>query len=68
MSIQEIERMNTDERLQTMEALWDALCHEKNQPESPAWHSEILASRKQKIASGSAKFFSLDEASAKLQK
>jgi hypothetical protein len=38
------------------------------QPESPAWHSEVLASRKQKIASDSAKFFSLDEASAKLQK
>lgn len=68
MSILEIENMNTDERLQTMEVLWDALCREKNQPESPGWHSEILASRKQKIASGSAKFYSLDEAALKLQK
>ena len=68
MSIQEIEKMSTGERLQTMEALWDALCHEKNQPESPKWHSEILADRKQKITSGSAKFYSLDEASSKLLK
>lgn len=68
MSIQEIEKMDTDERLQTMEALWDALCHQENQPESPEWHSDILVERKRKITSGSAKFFSLDEASSKLLK
>jgi len=34
--------MNTSERLQTMEALWDSLLYENGEIESPEWHEKIL--------------------------
>ncbi len=44
-----------------MEALWDALTHGETEPQSPAWHEEVLASRKAKMDSGEAPFVTLDE-------
>lgn len=67
MSIVEIEKMTTPERLRAMEALWDALCHEKSEPESPKWHGDVLAKRRQKIDSGEATFISIEEAKRRLQ-
>ena len=68
MSITEIERMSATERLQTMEALWDAMCHEAKEPESPGWHRDVLAERRRRIESGEAKFYTLQEAREKLLK
>ena len=61
MSIAEIKAMSRAEQLQTMELLWDVLCHEGNEPESPTWHQSVLAERKAGIESGRAKFLSIDE-------
>ena len=61
MSITEIEQMSVEERLQAMEQLWDALCREDQEIESPAWHEGILKDRKNRIDSGDAKFFTLDQ-------
>ena len=66
MSTAEIQKMTTAERLQAMEALWEALCHEEKEPESPAWHEEVLADRKRILESGEAKFLTLDEVKARL--
>jgi hypothetical protein len=44
-----------------MEALWDCLCHQGEEPDSPAWHRELLDRRRARIETGDAKFFSLDE-------
>ncbi|HBM16791.1 MAG TPA: hypothetical protein DD381_10675 [Lentisphaeria bacterium] len=57
----QIDKMSTTDRLQAMEELWDALCHEKHELESPSWHEEILNARKQRIKTGKAKFITLDE-------
>jgi len=65
MNTLEIEKMNTVERLQTMEMLWDALLHEKVEIESPGWHRDILEERKARIANGQAKFLSLKELKAR---
>ncbi len=67
MSIAEIENMTTSERLRTMEALWDAICHDSAEPDSPGWHEDILSERRKKIESGEAKFISLEEAKRRLQ-
>ena len=56
-----IRKMSQQERLQAMEALWDALTHEGVEPSSPSWHQEVLASRAAKIEEGKAQFVSLDE-------
>jgi hypothetical protein len=67
MSTADLQKMSTAERLQAMEALWDALCHESEEPKSPEWHRGVLAGRKRRIQSGEAKFMTLEEARARLQ-
>lgn len=59
-----IRKMTREEQLQTMEELWDALTHGDSQPDSPAWHAEILANRRNSIENGSAVFLSLESVKA----
>ena len=66
MSVTEIQKMSPVERLSTMEALWDAMCHEEKEPTSPDWHGDLLEVRRAKIASGEGKFVSLDEAKKRI--
>lgn len=53
-------KMTRQEQLQAMEELWDALTHGDQEPESPHWHAEILASRQSRIEDGSAEFVTLE--------
>lgn len=64
MNTLDIEKMTTQEQLQTMEALWDAITHAAQEPASPVWHEEILQARRAKIESGQASFVSLPELKA----
>jgi len=41
MGIAEIKKMSTAERITAMEQLWDALCHEEKEMESPQWHKGV---------------------------
>ena len=59
MSISEIKKMSTRERLTAMEQLWDALCQEDQELDSPSWHAAVLAERKQRMDSTDARFFTL---------
>ena len=68
MTIAEISKMSLQERLQTMEALWDSLTHESIEIKSPEWHEDILLERKEKIKNGKASFISLDELKSKNNK
>ncbi len=68
MTIAEISKMSLQERLQTMEALWDSLTHESVGIKSPEWHEDILLERKEKIKNGKASFISLDELKSKTNK
>lgn len=67
MSVAEIQNMSNPERLRAMEALWDALCHDSEELQSPKWHRDVLAERKRRIESGEAKFVSIEEARERLQ-
>jgi putative addiction module component (TIGR02574 family) len=62
----DIERMTKVERLQTMEWLWDSLVAEGVEPESPAWHGQVLAERMAKIESGEGAFLTMEELKARL--
>jgi len=68
MNVKEIEKMSMAERLQAMERLWDAVCHEPIEPDSPDWHQGELARRKARIESGNAEFMSVQEARKRLQR
>jgi hypothetical protein len=63
-----LDEMTMEEKLQTMELLWDSLCRDKEPLVSPAWHGEVLAAREAAIERGDAvfeDFLSLDEMKAK---
>ncbi len=40
-----LKNMSFKEKIQTMELLWDDLCHSSNSIESPSWHKDILIDR-----------------------
>jgi len=61
MTINEIKKMSTQQRIQLMEEIWSSLIEEDTHPESPQWHQEILENRRKRIESGKAKFLSLAE-------
>ena len=65
MNTSEITRMSKIERLQTMEAIWDSLIHEKSEIESPEWHRDTLSGRKRNIKEGKAEFLSIEELRSK---
>lgn len=46
MQLADLKSLSTQEKLQAMETLWDALCQDTSHPiPSPAWHAEELNSR-----------------------
>ncbi len=63
---EEVSRLNKAERLQALEVLWDAIRQEQDEPESPAWHGEVLAARLAKAEVGEAEFLTMEELKARL--
>lgn len=61
MLVTKIKEMPLNERIILMEEIWDTLCHEEKEVESPTWHKEILDERVNLINSGKAKFVSIQE-------
>ncbi|MDA3925954.1 MAG: addiction module protein [Kiritimatiellae bacterium] len=55
----EIKEMPVKDRLILMEEIWDSL--KNDNPESPAWHLDVLKERKKKIREGKAEFISIDQ-------
>lgn len=68
MTITEIKKMSTIERLRAMEELWDALCREDKEIESPEWHGAILENRRKKIETGKAESLSIGDMKARRRK
>ena len=60
--------MSAEEKLQTMEALWQSLSAEPAAVESPAWHEQELRERERKIASGETRFIDWEEAKADIRR
>jgi hypothetical protein len=56
-----VKNMSTLECLRSMEELWDVLCHNEQEMESPSWHGDVLAERTNKMSSGAAEFISLED-------
>ena len=54
-----IDNMSVGEKLQAIEALWDAL--DDDEVKSPDWHYEVLEERSRLLDSGQAELISLDE-------
>jgi hypothetical protein len=61
VSLAEINQMTVHEKLTVMEQIWDSLCHEESEIESPAWHRDILKERKKRMDSSDAKYLTVEE-------
>ena len=51
-----IDGLTKPQKIQLMEAIWDDLCREEAEIESPAWHEQILANRQARVDRGEAQF------------
>ncbi|MBR1921340.1 MAG: addiction module protein [Kiritimatiellae bacterium] len=60
-----IDRMSSAEKVETMEYLWAAMTASA-EPEPPAWHGDILAERRRRVAAGEEKFMSVAESKRRL--
>jgi hypothetical protein len=61
MTTDTIKSMTLTEQVETMERLWDSICHAGNEPDSPAWHEQVVSERQQRYRSGEADTVSLKE-------
>ena len=60
-SIRDIKKTTIRVRLRTMERIWDSLCHEEAEPESPSWDETILKERKQMMDSAETKYLTIEQ-------
>lgn len=67
MSLTEIKAMSRSEQLLAMEMLWDELCHQKHEPDSPEWHKDVLEERQATVAEGSAQYLTINEIKKRLR-
>lgn len=44
--------MSREQKLQTLEAIWEDLSQEEDPLESPAWHEEVLKETEARVAEG----------------
>ena len=63
-----LEEMSVEEKLQTMEALWQSLSADPAGIASPPWHEEELAERERKVESGETKFVDWEKAKAEIRR
>jgi putative addiction module component (TIGR02574 family) len=62
-----IPMLSIEEKLQTMEALWQSLSSKPESVDSPAWHEEQLRVREKDIESGKSKFIDWEKAKADIR-
>ena len=57
-----LHEMTTEEKLRTMELLWDDICRNVPDFASPPWHEDILKYREEKIKQGKEEFIDWEQA------
>ena len=62
-----LEKMSTEEKIQTMETIWNDLCKKADSLSSPSWHKEILHEREKRIKNGDDEFVDWDKAKNRIR-
>ena len=57
-----LKKMTTEEKLGTMELLWDDICRNVPNFTSPSWHGELLKKREENIKQGKDEFIDWEQA------
>jgi len=63
----DLNHMSTEEKIQTMESIWDNLCKKADSLSSPSWHKKVLLEREKKIKNGDEKFMDWNKAKKDIQ-
>ena len=63
----QIDQMTVEDKIRTMEDLWDSLCRNTAHIHSPTWHHDALAERDQSIHVGEAVFEEWGSAKKKIR-
>ncbi len=64
----EIAKLPIEEKLQLMESLWDALCHDPSMETAvPAWHADVLADRQVRLDAGKESISDWEEAKKRIR-
>ena len=64
----QIEQMSREEKLQTMEAIWEDLSKADAEVESPAWHETVLRETEARVAAGQERIADWEIAKRELRK
>lgn len=57
-----LNQMTLEEKLQTMETIWDDLCRKNADIASPSWHQDILTERENALQNGTDNFIDWETA------
>ena len=63
----DLEKMSIEEKIRTMENLWDDLCRNASGRLSPSWHEGVLRQRAQAESVEEAQFIDWDVAKKRLR-
>jgi hypothetical protein len=61
-----LDKMSVEEKIQTMEALWEDLCKSPEGVPSPEWHGKILKNREESVNRGDDEFNDWEDAKNKI--
>ena len=62
-----LEKMTTEDKIKTMESIWDDLCKRADSISSPSWHEKVLHDREEGVKEGNNEFVDLDRAKKNIQ-
>lgn len=68
MTMPAIEQMSWEEKLRTLEELWESITREGDRYQSPPWHEEALKDTQQRFDSGAEPPVDWADAKRKLRK
>ena len=63
-----LKEMSVEEKIQTMETIWDDLASNAESIQSPEWHKNILNDREEKLKSGNEEILDWDTAKNRIKK
>lgn len=63
----DIEKMTIEEKLQTMELLWNDLCRNAADFVTPEWHKDVLAQREERLRNGEERILDREQAKKEIE-
>lgn len=63
-----LKKMSIQDKISTMESIWEDLCRNAGDIASPEWHKDVLKEREKKLKCGADSFVDWEDAKRKIRK